>query len=394
MQKNTIDNQHKPSFSTYKADDAKLIGNKANSNFKASAKKVTQTLISFFTLLFKHQNNPTENKKDKDISFQKNHRITNNNQIVNTVIPSVTLSSNDNLSANKEAAHVKLIPEVGLTGSPTVDDRREAILQKVSQRKTQFADKMRKNETDRLQKNNVLLINNYDDLSDIDRKKNHIINQLGCMILNHKEYSNSTGILRIEGSKNNVDDIINKINDSDNGPYFLSQIHDYPLPILSSAFKRIAGGLLKKTNNIDFKSSFSFGDLKRCNDAVKNKENITQQIKSNEQLKNKAPVILKNTDKRIASALSRLAPPTLTLQLVTRLCALISNDEASHQMSPKNLAIVFAPHLTSTHILDIFTIKDPKIAQLEIKKAKETNQLAESYIAALIHQEKNLFNHL
>lgn len=388
MAQSTVNNQPKPQLSVYSTNETGLAGNKANSNFKSFLKKVTPSFISFFSLLFNYQSKHTisPQKAFPDKSFVIIPPINKN-------IPTGMISSADNGSTKALSTQNEIIPKESLTGNLRVDATREATLQKIAQHKAQRAKKIRENEINKLQLNNQLLIDNYDGISDIDREKNHIINQLGHMILNHEEYLNSQGILRVEGHKSDVDNIIKKINVSNYGRNYLSQLHNYSLPTLASVFKRMTGELLKKNRNIDFSSSISFKDLQACDDTIKNKENITQQIKSNEQLKNKAPIIFKNTDTRICKTLDRLAPPPLTLQLVTRFCALIANDKDSHQMSVKNLATMFAAHLTDTPSLDISTIKNPQNIHLDIMKAKEANQLAESYIAALIHRERSPFHH-
>ncbi|EMT6574675.1 RhoGAP domain-containing protein [Providencia rettgeri] len=388
MVKSTVNNPPKPQLFAYSANETNLTGNKANSNFKSFIKRVTPSFISFFSLLFhcqnKHKVSPPKAFPDESFVIV---------PLINKKIPVGMISPADDVFTKTPSTQNEIIPNEGLTGNTRVDTARKVALQVMAKHKAQRAEKTRKNEANILQLNNTLLIDNYDGLSGIDREKNHLINQLGHMILSHKEYSNSQGILRVEGSKRDVDYIIKKINDPDYDRYYLSQMHDYSLPTLASVFKRMTGELLKKTSNVDFSSSISFKDLQACDDAIKNKENITQQIKNNEQLRNKAPTILKNTDSRICKTLDRLAPPPLTLQLAASICALIANDESSHKMSVKNLATMFAAHLTDTPSLDISTIKDPKKIQLEIMKAKEANQLAESYIAALIHRERSLFRH-
>ncbi|WP_272694174.1 RhoGAP domain-containing protein [Providencia sp. PROV036] len=388
MAQSTVKNRPKPQLSAYSPNETNLAGNKANSNFKSFLKRVTPSFISFFSLLF--------NCHNKSMASPKKVYSDENFVIISPIckkIPVGKISSADDGSTKVPSTQNEIIPKEGLTGNPRVDAARKVALQVIARHKAQRAEKTRKNEVNILQDNNKLLIDNYDGLSDIDREKNHMINQLGHIILSHKEYSNSQGILRVEGAKSDVDNIIKKINGPDYDRYYLSQLHDYSLPALASVFKRMAGELLKKNSNIDFSSPISFKDLQACDDAIKNKENITQQIKSSEQLKNKAPTILKNTDFRICKTLDRLAPPPLTLQLVTRFCALIANNENSHKMSVKSLATIFAAHLTDIPSLDLSTIKDAKKIQLEIMKAKEANQLAESYIAALIHRERSLFHH-
>lgn len=365
MKQNTISHQPNPQLPTNSTSETNRAKIKTNSNFRGHLKNVTQLFISIFTLLLHYKD------------------------AVNKKIPTCTASSVDNGFTKISAVQNKVIPKEDLTANLQVDAACQAALHT----ETQFAEERRKNATDNLQKSNELLINNYNHLSDIDRQKNHVLNLLGSILLKHKEYSNSQGILRIEGTKSAVDNIVKEINSSNTDRYVLPQLlHNCSLPTLSSVFKKIAGELLKKTNNIDFKSPVSFKDLQICDELVKNKENIIQQIKSDERLKNKAPVILKNSDNKICDALDRLAPPPLTLQLVIRYCALIVNDEDAHRMSVKNLATIFAAHLTDSPSLDISAIKDAKKIELEIKKAKEVNQLAESYIAALIHRERSPFH--
>lgn len=385
MAQNTINNQPRPQLSASSTNEVNLARNKTNSNFISFLRNVTPSFIRFFSLLFNCQSKHTVSSKKEfpNKSCIIAHQINKN-------IPTHRISVVDHAAPRAPSTHNGINPKEDSTENSSIDTVHEAELQTKAQR----AEKTRKSATDNLQKSNNLLINNYDNISDIDRKKNHIINQLGYMISSHDNYSNNHGIFRIEGAKSDVDNLISKIHDPDTGLDFLLPPHNITLPTLTSAFKRIAGELLRKNNNIDFKSSISFNDLQACDDAVKNKENIIQQIKSNEQLKNKAPVILKNTDNRIDKVLDRLAPPPLTLELVTRFCALIANDEDTHRMSIKNLATIFAAHLTDPHSLDISTIKDAKKNQLEIMKEKEANQLAESYISALIHRERSLFHHV
>ncbi|WP_369311451.1 hypothetical protein [Providencia rettgeri] len=384
MAQNPINNQPKPQLSPYSTNEANLEGNKTGSNFKAFLKKITPSFISFFSLLFSCQNKHSAGKK-KAFSEESFVII----PPINKTIPTRTISFSDDSVAKIPATQNEIIPKEGLTGNPRVDAARKVALQVIAQHKAQRAEKLRKNEADKLQKNNAVLIDNYDGLSNMDREKNHLINRLGCIILTHKEYTNSIGPLRIEGLKNEVNQLLERINVPDSAHDFLSQLHNDSLPTITSAFKKIAADLLKKSNNIDFKSPVSFNDLQACADAVKNKEDIIQQIKSNEQLKNKAPAILKNTDNRICKALDRLAPPPLALQLVIRFCALIANDEDTHRMSVKNLATIFAPHLTDTSSLNISTTKTP----FSINEEEATNQLAISYIAALIHRERSPFHH-
>ncbi|MEX9947885.1 RhoGAP domain-containing protein [Providencia alcalifaciens] len=382
MALSTVNNSPKSSLSTFDVKETGQTENKANSHFKTSLKKITQSFTSFFSLLFSCQSKHT--CKKKNVSDEPFVMIS----LPNKGASSRAVSFADETSAKNLSPQDSIIPKAGLTGNPRVDAARAAALNAVAQHKAQRAEKTRKNETDKLQQSNELLINNYDRLSDIDREKNHAINLLGCTILKHKEYATSQGILRTEGSKNAVSEFVNKINGQN---YHLTLSDNYPLQTLASAFKKIAGELLRKTNNIDFKSDISFDDLQTCADAVKNKEDVTQQIKTSEQLKNKAPSILKNCDNRIHSALSRLAPPPLTLQLVTRFCALISNDEASHKMSIRNLAMIFAPHLINTSSTPQHNSQD---SLAELRKEAEVTKLAENYIAALIHQEKSLFHRI
>ncbi|WPA93489.1 RhoGAP domain-containing protein [Providencia zhijiangensis] len=382
MALNTVNHPPKPQLSAHNAKETNQTENKASSHFKTSLRKVTQSFTSFFSLLFSCQSKHVSKKKT--VSDEAFVMIS----LPNKGASSRTVSFADETSAKNLSPQDGIIPKAGLTGNPRVDAARAAALNAVAQHKAQRAEKTRKNETDKLQQSNELLINNYDRLSDIDREKNHAINLLGCKILKHNEYATSEGILRTEGSKNAVSELVNMINDP-NGHLTLAV--NCSLQTLTSAFKKIAGELLRKTNNIDFKSDISFDDLQACADAVKNKEDVAQQIKNIEQLKNKAPSILKNCDKRIHSALSRLAPPPLTLQLVTRFCALISNDEASHKMSIRNLAMIFAPHLINTSSTPQHNSQD---SLAELRKEAEVTKLAENYIAALIHQEKSLFHRL
>lgn len=381
MALNTVNHSPKPQLSAYNAKETDQTENKASSHFKASLKKVTQSFMSFCSLLFSCQSKQASKKNVSDESFVMISRPNKDASV--RAVSFADETSPKNLSSKDE-----IIPNAGLTGNPRVDAARMAALHVVAQHKALRAEKTRKNDITKLQQSNVELINNYDRLSDIDREKNRVINLLGCAILKHNEYATSEGILRTEGSKNAVSEFVNKANDPN---YHLTELERYPLKILTSAFKKIAGESLKKASNIDFKSDISFDDLHICADAVKNKEDVTQQIKSNGQLKNKAPSILKNCDNRIHSALSRLAPPPLTLRLVTRFCALISNDEASHKMSIRNLAMIFAPHLMNTSNTPQHNSLDPLA---ETRKEVEATKLAENYIAALIHQEKSLFHRI
>ena len=365
MKQAPISHQTKSQLSTNSTSETNRVKIKTNSNFGGRLKNVTQLFISIFTSLLHYQNKHAVNKK----------------------IPTCTASSVDNGFTKISADQNKVIPKEDLTANLQVDTDYQAALHA----ETQHAEKTRKNATDNLQKSNELLINNYDYISDIDRQKNHALNLLGSMLLKHKEYSNSQGILRIEGIKSVANNIVKEMNSSNTDRYVSQLLHNCSLPTLSSVFKKIAGELLKKTNNIDFKSPVSFNDLQICDVLVKNKENIIRKIKNDEQLKNKDPVILKNSDNKICDALARLAPPPLTLQLVVRYCALIANDEDAHQMSINNLAKIFAAHLIDSPSLDISAIKDAETTKLGIKKEKEVNQLAESYIAALIHRERRPF---
>ncbi|HHR6128645.1 TPA: RhoGAP domain-containing protein [Providencia alcalifaciens] len=411
MALNTVNNSPKTQLSAHNAKETKQTENKASSHFKTSLKKVTQSFVSFISLLFSCQSNQASKKKtvsdepfvmishpNKDVSVrtvsfadEPSVMISHPNKDVSVrTVPLADETSEKNLSPQDE-----IIPKAGLTGNPGADAARAAALNRVAQRKAQRAEKQRIidekkriDDIDELQKRNVTLIHNDAFLSDIDREKNHVINQLGCTILKHDEYATSEGILRIEGSKNTVSRFVNEITALHYPP---TQLKHYSLTILTSAFKKIAGELLRKTNYIDFKSDISFDDLQACADAVKNKEDVVQQIKSNDQFKNKAPSILKNCDNRIHNVLSRLAPPTLTLQLVTRFCALISNDEASHKMSIRNLAVIFAPHLMNTSNTPQYNSQD---SLAELRKEAEATKLAENYIAALIHQEKSKFHRI
>ena len=385
MALNTVNHSPRPQLSTHDVKETGQTENKASSHFKTSLKKLTPSFVSFFSLLFSCQSKQASNKK-----------TVSNEPFVMISLPNKdtsarTVSFADEISAKNVSPQDEIIPQKGLTGNPRVDAARAAALNAVAQHKALRAEKTRKNETTKLQQSNAELINNYDRLSDIDREKNRAINLLGSAMLKHKEYATSEGILRTEGSKNAVSELVNKINAPESDRYHLTQLEHYPLKTLTSAFKKISGKLLNETNNIDFKSNISFADLQACTDAVKNKEDVTQQIKSSEQLKHKAPSILKNCDNRIHRALSRLAPPPLTLQLVTRFCALISNDEASHKMSIRNLAVIFAPHLMNTSNAPQKISQDPLA---ELRKEAEATKQAENYIAALIHQEKSLFHRL
>ncbi|HHR5881440.1 TPA: RhoGAP domain-containing protein [Providencia alcalifaciens] len=382
MALNTVNHSPKPQLSAHNTKETDQTENKASSHFKTSLKKVTQSFTSFFSLLFSCQSKQANKKKI--VSDEPFVMISRPNKDASVrVVSFADETSTKNLSPQDE-----IIPKTGLTGNSRVDAARAAALHVVAQHKAQRAEKTRKNETTKLQQSNLVLINSYDRLSGIDREKNHAINLLGSAILKHNEYATSEGILRTEGSKNAVSELVNMINDP-NGHLTLPE--NCSLQTLTSAFKKIAGELLRKDNNINFKSDISFDDLQACADAVKNKEDVTQQIKTSEQLKNKAPSILKNCDNKIHSALNRLAPPPLTLQLVTRFCALISNDEASHKMSIRNLAMIFAPHLINTSSTPQHNSQD---SLAELRKEAEATKLAENYIAALIHQEKSLFHRI
>lgn len=383
MKPNIVSFFSKPQLSANNIKETDQTENKASGHFKTSLKKVTQSFTSFFSLLFSCQSKQASKKKTvSDEPFVMT-------SLQNKGTSPRVVSFADETSAKNLLPQDDIIPKAGLTGNPRVDAARAAALHMIARHKAQRAEKTQKKEADKLQQSNVELINNYDRLSDIDREKNRAINLLGSMILKHNEYSKSEGIFRTEGSKNAVSELVNKINDPKSAHYHLTQLEHYPLTTLASAFKKIAGESLRKTRNIDFKSDISFDDLQACADAVKNKEDVTQQIKSNEQLKNRALSILKNCDNRIYSALNRLAPPPLTLQLVTRFCALISNDEASHKMSIRNLAVIFAPHLINTSNTPQHNSQD---SLTELRKEAEATKLAESYIAALIHQEKSPFH--
>lgn len=385
MQPNIVSSFSKPQLSANNIKETDQTENKASNHFKTSLKKVTQSFVSFFSLFFSSQSKQTSKKQivlsEPFVMISQPNKDT----------PARTVSFADETSAKNLSPQDEIIPQDGLTGHTVADAARAAALHIIAQHKAQRAEKIRKNEITKLQQSNVELINNYDRLSDIDREKNRAINLLGSTILKHNEYSKSEGIFRTEGSKNAVSELVNKINDPESAHYHLTQLEHYPLTTLASAFKKIAGESLRKTSNIDFKSDISFDDLQACADAVKNKEDVTQQIKSNEQLKNRALSILKNCDNRIYSALNRLAPPPLTLQLVTRFCALISNNEASHKMSIRNLAVIFAPHLINTSNTPQHNSQD---SLTELRKEAEATKLAENYIAALIHQEKNMFHHI
>ncbi|CAG9417436.1 RhoGAP domain-containing protein [Providencia alcalifaciens] len=382
MALNTVNHSPKPQLSVHSTKETDQTENKASSHFKTSLKKVTQSFTSFFSLLFSCQSKQANKKKT--VSDEPFVMISRPNKGASVrVVSFADETSTKNLSPQDE-----IIPKTGLTGNSRVDAARAAALHVVAQHKAQRAEKTRKNETTKLQQSNLELINSYDRLSGIDREKNHAINLLGSAILKHNEYATSEGILRTEGSKNAVSELVNMINDPN---YRLTLPENCSLQTLTSAFKKIAGESLRKDNNINFKSDISFNDLQACADAVKNKEDVTQQIKTSEQLKNKAPSILKNCDNKIHSALSRLAPPPLTLQLVTRFCALISNDEASHKMSIRNLAMIFAPHLINTSSTPQHNSQD---SLAELRKEAEATKLAENYIAALIHQEKSLFHRI
>lgn len=387
MALNTVNHSSKPQLSAYNTKETDQAENKANSHFKTSIKKATQSLVSFFSLLFSCQKKQASQKK-----------TVSNEPFVMISLPykdasSRTVSFADETSTRNLPPQDEIIPKADLTGNPRAEAARAAGLNAIAQHKALRAEKKRKNEATELQQSNAELINTSDNLSDTDREKNHAINLLGCTIYKHDEYStsNGEGILRIEGGQNDVSELVNKINDPESGSYDLTQLEHYPLLTLSSVFKKIAGELLRKTTNIDFRSDTSFNDLQACADAIQNKEDVTQQIKGNKQLKSKASSILKNCDNRIHSALSRLAPPPLTLQLVVRYCALFSNDEASHKMSIRNLAMMFAPHLINTSNTPQHNRLDPITAtQKEAKAIK----LAENYIVALIHQEKSKFHHI
>lgn len=385
MAQNTVNHSSKPQLSAYNTKETDQTGNKASSHFKTSIKQATQSFISFFSLLFSSQNKQASQKK-----------TVSNEPFVMISLPykdasSRTVSFADETSTRNLPPQDEIIPKAGLTGNPRVDAARAAALNAIAQHKALRAEKTRKNEATKLQQSNVELINTYGHLSNTDRDKNHAINMLGYAILNHDEYSKSKGILRIEGGQNDVSELVNKINDPESGRDHLTQLEHYPLQTLASALKKIAGESLRKTINIDFRSDISFNNLQACADAIQNKEDVTQQIKGNEQLKNKASSILKNCDNRIHSALSRLAPPPLALQLVVRYCALLSNDEASHKMSIKNLAMMFAPHLINTSNTPQHNSLDPLT---ETQKEAKAIKLAENYIVALIHQEKSKFHHI
>lgn len=385
MAQTTVNHSSKSQLSAYNTKEVDQTGDKASSHFKTSIKKVTQLFASFFSLFFSNQNKQANHKKT--VSDEPLVMIS----LPNKDASSRTVSFTHETSTKNLPHQEETISKASLTGNPRADAAKAAALHKVAQHKAQLAEKTRKNETTKLQQRNVELINNDERLSDIDREKNRTINLLGCAILKHQEYATSQGIFRTSGTETDINKLFNKVNDPKNGHEHLTQLEHYPLTTLTSTFKKIAGESLRKNNNIDFKSDISFGDLQACADAVKNKEDVTQQIKSNEQLKNKTPLILKNSDNRIHRALSRLAPPPLTLQLVTRFCALISNDEASHKMSIRNLAIIFAPHLINTSNASQHNSQN---ALAELEKEAAATQLAENYLAALIHQEKSTFHRL
>ena len=415
MENTLINTQQKRHATTHKINDTKLTENKANSDFMASIKKITHTLANFFAFLFKQQS--TSSKNRPEITHRENHNTIHNNQPVNEPTPCIESAFNNNLSPTP----IDLIdsdPNNNLDKLSVLNNKHLLLKQKIQTRKETKAKKKiaeiakekidkkivndkiareitREIATIKLEKGNMLLINNDKSLSDADKDKYYQISKLGVSILRHDAYLSSGGIFRVEGSKSELNKIIEMLNTPGTVTHIFQQTHKFPVSRISNVYKRLASELLKKTSNIDFQSPDVSDDLQACDNAVKNKENIIQQIQSHEQLKGKEPAILKNCDNRITNALIQLAAPPLALKLITRLCAVIAIDEDSHRMSVKNLATMFAPqivNMTSQNKLDIQANHDLKVAFQEAQKAKEINQLAESYISALIYQERSQLN--